>query len=350
MESSIEFRFKGDVADSQQLPIEYVINLLTKIRDATYLIVAQAKDITFKERFKPSKEIKDNYIIKCDIPTKGSHVQKLSYEYIGQYPPVINPFSQIEESLTFIQDENNSKILHSYPQDKMRAKILSCIREALPKLDSGFYVEIITNSNKNSTPLDSRIIQKNITSLIDSTQNIIEEHMMVITGRLVSIDFEKRKIIINHPVTKRNLECYYNEDVEDMLFENRRELVQITGNVTLNENDEPKEITDVISIHGVDLSMFEIDCVNHNDKRLRFKNPLKLTPVLDGSEQLYTVSYPKLCLEAFAYTRQEVIDDVKSTISCFWDEYVLTKEPLSGDAISLKQNLIDMMTEVYTNH
>jgi hypothetical protein len=170
--------------------------------------------------------------------------------------------------------------------------------------------------------------------------------MMVITGRLVSIDFEKRKIIINHPVTKRNLECYYNEDVEDMLLENRRELVQITGNVTLNENDEPKEITDVVSIQGVDLSMFEIDCVNHNDKRLRFKNPLKLTPVLDSSEQLYTVSYPKLYLEAFAYTRQEVIDDVKSTISCFWDEYVLTKEPLSEDAISLKQNLIDMMTEV----
>jgi hypothetical protein len=168
MESSIEFRFKGDVVDSHQLPIEYVINLLTKIRDAAYLIVAQAKDITFKERFKPSKEIKDNYIIKCDIPTKGSHVQKLSYEYIGQNLPVINPFRQIEESLTFIQNEDTSKILHSYPQDKMRAKILSCVREALPRLDSEFHVEIITNNNKNEYPLDSRIIQKNITSLIDN--------------------------------------------------------------------------------------------------------------------------------------------------------------------------------------
>ena len=41
------------------------------------------------------------------------------------------------------------------------------------------------------------------------------------------------------------------------------------------------------------------------------KEHLTLKPVLDDSEQLYTVEYPELGISAFAYTRQELTEEIE---------------------------------------
>jgi hypothetical protein len=340
MEKRLEFHFKGGSAENRQLPIEFMINLLNNVRELTYLIVSQEKGISFNGRFKPPKQIKDNCVIKCELAKEGSYSQALSFEYTEQN---IKPFEKIEETLQFVIDSDESKIIHSFPNAKMRSRVLSCVKQAFPQSDSDIYVEIANGNSK----LNSKVIQKNITAIIDKTQAVVEEHMTAVTGYLTSIDFAKRKMIIFYPVTSRSLDCFYNEEIEDMLLENRRQLVQVIGMAVLDENDHPREITDVVSIQEIDLSPIELDCICCECKSLRFKNRLVLTPVLDDSKQLYAMSYPEFGLETFAYTRQEIIDGIKSDIAMLWSEYAETAdEALTEGAIELKQKLLSNIEEI----
>lgn len=347
--SKIEFHFKGGSADTHQLPVDFMINLLNNIRDLAYLIIAQDKGIEFNERFRPSKQILEDYEIKCELPEEGSYAQAVSIDYVGQELPLderINPAEKIEKALRFVVDEDEPKIIHAFPNTKMRARALSYIRGALPRSDSDVYVEI---ANDNDAPvINSRVIQKNITSIIDRTQAQVEEYMTVVTGHLASIDFDEKKITITHPANHRALDCFYNEEIEDMLLDNRRQLVQITGKVVLDDNEQPKKITDVVSIQEVDLTPIELDDIKYNDRiKLHFKNRVVLTPVLDDTEQLYVINYSELGLDAFAYTRQEITDDIKDDIIYLWEEYAKAEDnELSNDAKELKNKLLDSIEEV----
>ncbi len=105
----------------------------------------------------------------------------------------------------------------------------------------------------------------------------------------------------------------------------------------------------VINIQEIDLSPIELDCIDYEKKKLRFKERLILKPELDDSGQLYTISYPKFNLETFAYTRQEIIDGVKSDITFLWDTYAkVTDEELTEGALELKRRLL-LNIEEYAN-
>jgi len=276
---------------------------------------------------------------------EGSYTQAVSFDYIGDellFEP-LKPGEYIKELLGFIVDSAELKINQLFPNAKLRSKALSCLRGAFPKPDNNIFLEIIDGKNVTN----SRSIQKNLTTIIDRTQTAVEEYMTAVTGRLISIDFEERKIIIIHPTTKRELACFYNEDIEDILFENRRQLVQIIGVVTLDDNEQPKKITDVVSIQEIDLSPIDFNDIDYRKKKLHFKNSFFLTPTLDNSEQLYTINYPEFGLELFAYTRQEITNDVKSEIVYLWEEYAKTEDDtLTEDAKILKKKLLGAIEEV----
>lgn len=343
MGDNIEFHFKGGDADTQMLPAEYMINLLSNVRELMYLLVSQKQGKTFNERFKASKEIKNNYIIKCTLPKKGSYAQALKFEYNGD-PNLFNDniCDDVENTFTKVAENQEAEIIRLFPNNKMRSKALSCVRGALPQSDSDIYVEI-----NNKVELNSKTIQKNTTAILDKTRNIIEEHMTVVTGRVAVIDFDKKNIVITHPITRKQLNCFYNEDIEDMLYENRRDLVQITGNVILDDNDNPKEITDVIDIQEVDLSIIELDVLIYTDKTLKFKYPFILTPELDETEQLYIIENSDLGIDLFAYTRAELLESLKEHILSLWEEYAQESDDnLTKDALILKNNLLKLIEEV----
>jgi hypothetical protein len=345
MAKRLEFHFKGGSAESHQLPVELMINLLTNIKELTYLVIAQAQGVS-----KLSKQIKDNYVIKCELPEKGSYAQSLTVDYVGKSKSEedeINIIEKLENTMQSVANCDESKILHYFPDDNRRRKVLSCIKNAFPQSDSEIYVEMASSKTKIKPIINSRTIQKNITPIIDKMQAEIEEYMTVVTGRLAQIDFYEKKIVIMHPLTKRSLNCFYDECVEDMLFDNRRQLVQITGLVEFDENDQPKKITNAISIQEIDLSPIIFDYVDYEDKKLKFKNSLVLTPELDDSEQVYTISNLDFDLETFAYTRQELIDSIKSDIIFLWNGYVkVADEELTEGALKLKQKLISSIEEI----
>jgi len=103
----------------------------------------------------------------------------------------------------------------------------------------------------------------------------------------------------------------------------------------------------VFDENNIDLSPIEFDYIDYEDKRLRFKKRLVLTPNLDESGQLYVVNHPEFDLETFAYTRQEIIDGIKSDIRFLWNGYAkAADEVLTKDAQELKQKLLSSIEEI----
>ena len=218
----------------------------------------------------------------------------------------------------------------------MRRRALQDICKALPPSDSGIYVEV-----DNDPSLNSRLIHLHSSQILDEVQVVVEDFMTVVTGRLVEIHFEQKKLVIQHPVSRRSLDCYYNDEVESMLLKHPRELIQVTGNVRLDANDMPAEITDVLLIQEVDLSPAELDRIVSDGLELRFKKPVSLRPELDDTCQLFVLREPELGLDLFAYTRSEIVAELHSEIAFLWKEFAHADDAeLTEQALILKRSLL----------
>lgn len=346
MKKTIEFHFKGVDEDISTLPVEYMINLLSNMQDLMYFMVSAKEGKTFNRRFKASKDIKDKYIMECELPKQGCYAQTISIE--DKTVPLLDAVrtehiaDDITNFLFNIREDREGYILNYFSTQKQLSKALTYVRKAFPPVDNNIYVSV--NDNEK---LDSREIQTKTTHIIDRLQPEIEGHMGIITGRLKSINFDERKLVIQYPITKKDLDCFYNEEIEDMLIDNRRQLIQITGNVSLNDDDTPKDISDVINIQEVDLSSISLDLICGGGVTLRFKNTLHINPTLDETEQLYKASLQELDIDVYEYTRADLESAVSEQILFLWNEYAKeSDDKLTKDAILLKNKLLELIEEV----
>lgn len=111
----------------------------------------------------------------------------------------------------------------------------------------------------------------------------------VVIGELKNIDFVEHRLTIIYSPTRRALDCVYEEELEDLLCEKRRDLIQVTGRVILDEHDQPKQITDVTDIRDPDYSEMVVDEVPMGASVIRPRAPLALEVFPDESKQLYCV-------------------------------------------------------------
>src|SRR5205085_1350173 len=124
-----------------------------------------------------------------------------------------------------------------------------------------------------------------------------------------------RQITIVPVGSNRRLQITYPDDLEDVLLENRRALIQVTGRVLRDENEEVKKLFDLESIGPLDLSPLEITEVEHAGIRLHLREPLHLQPRLaDDNPHFLTVEDARLGLDAFAGTVSKLVDEVAESL------------------------------------
>ncbi|MGK7920976.1 MAG: hypothetical protein AB4080_13310 [Trichodesmium sp.] len=182
-----------------------------------------------------------------------------------------------------------------------------------------------------------------------SVNSQVLDEIITVTGELISINFDKNTIVIKYPPTHQEIECVYLEELEDDLIENRRQLIQVTGKFTLNNQGHPTKLNDVTRIETVDLSSILLKEVNYGEIKLRFKQPLPLTPTIDEeSSQLFVVENPDINLDVFAYTRDDLIDEINEQIIMMWHEYVKADlAELAQDAQELRRILLETLEEIH---
>jgi hypothetical protein len=213
-----------------------------------------------------------------------------------------------------------------------------------PRADAKWKLSLHDDRNVSFATFDVETVPFVENTLVPVEQR---EAARIVTGELKSIDFTERKITIIYPPTSKELVCIYEESVEDLLYEKRRDLIQVTGRVLLDEQGVPKQIIDVTDIRDLDLSILTLDTVRHGALTLKAATTLSLEIMLDDSKQLLCIEQPDLGIDVYATTREGLLTELHEQLAMLWQEYAqASDEELDAPARQLKHTLLNRFSEV----
>ncbi len=97
-----------------------------------------------------------------------------------------------------------------------------------------------------------------------------------------------------------------------------------------------------------DLSPLELSEVEFAGVRLRLRAPVRLTPVLgEDNPQFLSIEEPRLGLNVFAGTVNDLMDEVAEDLVVVWKQFALAGDgELSPKALELKHRLLAGVEEV----
>jgi hypothetical protein len=331
-----ELVFSGKFA----VPAVVLKQVLEGMQRAIHLLAMDYEKVEVRQKDRISSNIERKYALFCMPAQKGSIVVPtiIGDPTIDFFAPEdINKVKKLfTDCIRYISEKNNSKLIELIPDRIRRIKIIEAIRFMLPKKSSGISLNVKYAEN---IFFDSTQVQTVIKEFLPKYIN--EQIVQTVTGRLSKIDFDEHKITILYPITNRELECFYDDSIEDLLLEHPRDLIQVTGNVILDDNDHPKKIIDVEDIREVDISPIHLSEFIYSDYKLIFKEPKILTPELDETQQMICLEDISLGINIFALTRDELEEALYSELDVLWRNYVSCEDDLlTSEAKQLKKNLL----------
>ena len=329
-----------------QIPISTLILSLGGIQKAVYLLAEQQESFETSRKKRLPSYFKKRYEIQCSVPTKGSYVQVIqigdAHADLFAPEPVANVTKTLQECFRIFREQTYENLKKFVPDSLRRSSLINALKQIIPKKGSGILLDIYKDK-ECILPTDK--LYSVITKWQSSIQS--EESIGTVTGKLLKIDFSEHKITILYHPTQRELECFYDESIEDLLLENPRELIQVTGQIILDEDDHPKKITEVENIQELDLSPIEIDEILVNNKLLKFNSLQIFIPKLDETQQLLCIQDDNLGIDVCAEAHDDLYELLLQEIEILWFEYALENDDsLTNSALDLKKKLLTLITEV----
>lgn len=342
---NFEFRvLQGADSTSQFVPVSVLTGILKNAQDIIYLLALQVEGREVRERARIPQEIENRYTLMCQIPRPGSYIMPVT---LGNPDPAI---LIIDDRITatasifrncgdLLSQRDATGFRALIPDPQLRNRVLEGYHGLAPKPGDDWLLEV-----RDSRDVFGRFDQTFSPFFQEVRQRWTSEpqaRITTVTGRLNKIDFGKHEVSIIHPQTHKALQCYYvDEFIEEMLYENRRDMIQVTGTVVLDDSGMPKEITDVQEIRDLNLSPFAIHEFVCDKIKLQFVNPLVLTPELDDSQQFLCLKDEQLGIDVFAMTRERLLSDLLEQLALLWKEYANeVDESLSAESLALKRAL-----------
>jgi hypothetical protein len=341
---SATIRLTNGEPGTHEVPAEVLARVLSGMQQLVYLAASGQEYRKISQRFRLSEEIKRRYSLSCQIPVPGSYAMPLC---LGMSEVDASLFTDYENLLgklgglfASIQSGTLDSLSEIFPDGKVRNRALREVRKLLPKPGEGWQLGLQVGAKE-----EVLLVPNDAISTIDRelAQDAPEDTVMTVTGELIRIDFARRTVVLLYPPTRTELECLYVDELEETMIENRRGLIQATGQFTLDGDGNPKSLTNVTQLEPVDLSPITLKTVQWQGRTFQFTYPLLLEPQLDEeSSQLYVVENIDLALISYAQTREQLLQDISEQIAFMWDAYVDTKDVLAPDALKLRQRLVDL--------
>jgi hypothetical protein len=327
-----------------EVPAEVLARVLSGLQQLVYLTALGQEQIQLRQRFRLPEEIKQRYSLSCRVPVPGSYAVPLSLGLseanASLFTDYENLLGKLDGLFASIQKGTLNSLSDVFPDGKVRNRALREVRKLLPKPGEGWQLGLQVGVKE-----EILLVSGDAISTIDRelAQDSPEDTVMTVTGELIRIDFERRTVFLRYPPTHTELECFYVDELEETMIENRRGLMQATGQFTLDGDGNPTRLTNVTQLEPVDLSPITLKTVHWQGRTFRFTHPILLEPKLDEeSSQLYVVENTDLALIAYAQTREQLLQDISEQIAFMWDAYVETSDVLAPDALKLKQRLVDL--------
>ncbi len=330
-----------------EVPVSLLTQSLTTLQELIHLFALQEEGRTFRQRLRLPAELANKYVLCCRPPVSGSfavagRVANLSEDLLA--PPQIARVMEVFHGFTRAAVQGDlDRMVALVPDGRIRARAVTCVVSLSPPAGSGHRYELFNGAGPGIV-LDEAVPVR-LKRLFQSAEERAE--VQTVTGRLEVISFSERKLTINYAPKGRWLECSYDESIEPMLLENRRDLIQVTGRVIMDEENHPKKIVEVEQVRDLDLSPFVLGELSIAGLSVKPQRPLHLQPELNESQQLICLEHPAWGLDVFAPTRSELSEELKEQLSMLWTEYAREEDDLlSAPALRVKRQLLADWQEV----
>lgn len=324
-----------------EVPVSLLTQTLATLQELVHLFALQEEGRSLQQRLRLSEEINGKYVLQCSPPQPGSfaitgHVRSQHGDLFASQH-VANVLANLHRFSRATVDGQADVLPEIIPDSRLRHRILTRLIALSPAPGSGYRYELF-NGTGSAIALEETLPNR-IESLLTSPTECAE--LQTVTGRLDAIAFGEHKLTIIYAPKRRALECFYDEDLEPMLLENRRDLIQVTGRVIMDDDNHPKRIDEVEQIRDLDLSPFVLSEVAGAGFRLRTRKSVLLQPLLSEMEQLICLEHSAWDLNVFAPTRGELFQELKEQVLMLWTEFArAADDALSAPARRVKEQLL----------
>ncbi len=321
-----------------EVPVALLLQGLQGLQQLIHFGALSIENRTIRQRVRISGEIQQRYTLHCRPPEPGSF--KVAGR-VGDLRPNLVPTGDVSRVMELVHGFSHAtlkadegELLRLVPDGRLRVRMLDCLRGMVPPPGAGYAYEF-----RNCVGAPVRIDEV-MSARIESVlrPQAPRQSIRTITGQLEAIAFSEHRLSILYVPKGRTLECLYDESLEPMLFENRRDLIQVTGRVVDAEDGHPRKIVEVSRIEELDLSPFVI---TEFEPGAPLAEPLRLDPFLGDDQQLIHLQEPSLDLDVFASTRGELLQELRGQLGMLWNEYAQESDAgLSAPAQQLKRALL----------
>jgi hypothetical protein len=347
--TSFSFHIEPNQADSHAVPVSVLVPILANAQKAFELLGVQIEGREIRERARVSSTTAKRFQLVCHIPKTGSYVMPMT---VGDGIDLLAQEAAEKATTLFtnvmkaISSHDVTSLFSDLPDPRVRRRVLEAVKGMAPRADAGWKLDIHDSKETVFATLDSNTVPFVEKTLVPQDDR---EASRIVTGELTSIDFTARKVSIIYPPTSKLLECLYQESVEDFLYEKRRNLIQVTGRVLLDDQGSPSKIIDVTNIQDLDLSPLSVQGFKCGDHFFKSISPIELAIEIDETKQYLSVVHSELGIDVFASTRDALLTELQDQLSMLWSEYVMVNDDeLDQPARHMKEALLAHFAEV--NH
>lgn len=327
------------------VPAAVLAQILTSAQRSFELIGVYVEGRTIQQRARISAATRSRFQLVCRLPVPGCYAVPIELggnDLLAEHiTAAMDVFKKIIGGIT---NHDSEAINKAMPDVSLLPRLLEAIRGMAPRADAKWSLKLWDAGNIEFGELNTDSEATIRAAIVPADE---QAESQVVTGYLTNINFIKRIVTIIYPPTKREMECVYDEAIEDLLIDNRRDLIQVTGLMVLDDAGAPKQITNVNDIRELDLSPLIVDTVRLGKLVLKAKQSITLEPATDETKQLICVTHADLGIDAFARTRDALVSELNEQIGMLWQEYALAADDdLDGMAIKMKQALLAAFSEV----
>lgn len=344
---ALSFRIEGsDVPVDNAVPAAVLVQILQSAQRAFELIGVHVEGRSIRARARISLETSQRFQLQCHVPVAGSYVLPVTVGATGELfqPELADRALQIfRDLMRAVSNKAGDALVQPLPDERIRRRVLESVKGMAPRPGAGWILRLHDNDSAAFATLDKNTVPFLQETLVPADRRQDER---VVTGELKNIDFIEHRLTIIYPPTNKELDCLYDEELEDLLYEKRRDLIQVTGRVILDENGQPKQIIDVTDIRDLDLDELVISEVRAGEAVIRARQPVMLEVSLDESRQLLCVEEEGIGVSAFSSTREGLIRELECQLGMLWREYALASDDeLDTPAREMKRALLSRFSE-----
>lgn len=347
-ERQLIVKIDGPAIHDSVIPFRLLANILNGIQETFYYIglAELGKDIRVRTRIPP--EIQEACELRRVAEKAGSYEivaevanpMQLKLPFPGDYDlglKVRKNYLALLEKLPAIKKHEDLRDL--FPDSRYRKRILRSLDSYCPRKGDGWTLKIGTKQDAPYFPLTPE--SRNM--IVRALQEPQVENLTV-TGELVRLHLDENRLGIYYEPTHKVLDCFYDEELEDFVINNLRGLIQVTGQVQLDEDGEPAKIVHVSEIQELDLSPLQLAQVSTPKVTLQAIRPMEVVPIFENQEVI--IEMPQFGIIATGATREEAIEALQDDLAWLWLEYACAPDDqLSADARNLKNELKELFKE-----